>query len=37
MNYIIDYVQVMGEPDSNIAEYAKDVLYLVNFLLIDNK
>ena len=26
----------MGEPDSNIVEYAEDVLYLVN-LLIDNK
>ena len=25
-----------GEPDSNIVEYAEDVLYLVN-LLIDNK
>ena len=26
----------MGKPDSNIVEYAEDVLYLVN-LLIDNK
>ena len=26
----------MGESDSNIVEYAEDVLYLVN-LLIDNK
>ncbi len=26
----------MEEPDSNIVEYAEDVLYLVN-LLIDNK
>ena len=26
----------MGETDSNIVEYAEDVLYLVN-LLIDNK
>ena len=26
----------MGEPDSNIVEYAEDVLYLIN-LLIDNK
>lgn len=26
----------MGEQDSNIVEYAEDVLYLVN-LLIDNK
>ena len=26
----------IGEPDSNIVEYAEDVLYLVN-LLIDNK
>lgn len=25
-----------GEPDSNIVEYAEDILYLVN-LLIDNK
>ena len=25
-----------GEPDSNIVEYAKDVLYMIN-LLIDNK
>ena len=27
---------VSGKPDSNIVEYAEDVLYLVN-LLIDNK
>lgn len=26
----------MGEPDSNIVEYAEDVLYMIN-LLIDNK
>ena len=26
----------MGKPDSNIVEYAKDVLYMIN-LLIDNK
>ena len=26
----------IGEPDSNIVEYAKDVLYMIN-LLIDNK
>lgn len=26
----------MGQPDSNIVEYAEDVLYLVN-LLINNK
>ena len=26
----------MGEPDSNIVEYAEDVLYRIN-LLIDNK
>lgn len=26
----------MGEPDSNIAEYAEDVLYMIN-LLINNK
>lgn len=26
----------MGKPDSNIVEYAEDILYLVN-LLIDNK
>ena len=26
----------MGEPDSSIAEYAEDVLYMIN-LLIDNK
>ena len=26
----------MGEPDSNIVEYAEDILYLIN-LLIDNK
>ncbi len=26
----------MGEPDSNIVEYAKDILYMVN-LLINNK
>ncbi len=26
----------MGKPDSNIVEYAEDVLYLVN-LLIDNQ
>ena len=25
-----------GEPDSNIVEYAEDVLYMIN-LLIDNK
>ena len=25
-----------GEPDSNIVEYVKDVLYMIN-LLIDNK
>ena len=40
MNYIIDYVQKlcpgMGEPDSNIVEYAEDVLYMIN-ILIDNK
>ena len=28
--------QDMGEPDSNIVEYAEDVLYMIN-LLIDNK
>lgn len=26
----------IGEPDSNIVEYAEDVLYMIN-LLIDNK
>ena len=26
----------IGKPDSNIVEYAKDVLYMIN-LLIDNK
>lgn len=26
----------MGEPDSNIVEYAEDVLHMIN-LLIDNK
>ena len=26
----------MGKPDSNIVEYAEDVLYMIN-LLIDNK
>ena len=26
----------MGEPDSNIVEYAEDILYMIN-LLIDNK
>ena len=26
----------MGEPDSNIVEYAEDVLYMIN-LLINNK
>ena len=26
----------MGEPDSNIVEYAEEVLYMIN-LLIDNK
>ena len=26
----------MGEPDSNIVEFAEDVLYMIN-LLIDNK
>jgi len=26
----------MGEPDSNIVEYAEDVLYTIN-ILIDNK
>jgi len=36
MNYIIDCAQEMGEPDSNIVEYAEDILYLVN-LLNDNK
>ena len=27
----------MGEPDSNIAEYAEDVLSMINILLEDNK
>ena len=27
----------MGEPDSNIIEYAEDVLYMINILLEDNK
>ena len=27
----------MGEPDSNIVEYAEDVLYMINILLEDNK
>ena len=26
----------MGKPDSNIVEYAEDILYMIN-LLIDNK
>ena len=27
----------MGEQDSNIVEYAEDVLYMINILLEDNK
>ena len=27
----------MGEPDSNIVEYAEDVLEMINILLEDNK
>ena len=27
----------MGEPDSNIVEYAEDVLQMINNLLEDNK
>ena len=27
----------MGEPDSNIVEYAEDVLQMINILLEDNK
>ena len=27
----------MGEPDSNIVEYAEDVLSMINILLEDNK
>ena len=27
----------MGEPNSNIIEYAEDVLYMINILLEDNK
>ena len=27
----------MGESDSNIIEYAEDVLYMINILLEDNK
>ena len=27
----------MGESDSNIVEYAEDVLYMINILLEDNK
>ena len=36
MSYINILCPGMGKPDSNIVEYAEDVLYLVN-LLIDNK
>ena len=27
----------MGEPNSNIIEYAEDILYMINILLEDNK